>query len=123
MTASLDKDMSHRDGSRRRNGGREEDVQRLEKGMKVDALYRGGKRSYPGTIMIVNRDGTCDVDYDDCDPDTAIANARLIAASPCVLKALERLLAVCEMTTFSDAYPEECEAARAAIAKAKGGAA
>lgn len=65
----------------------------------------------------------CDVDYDDCDPDTAIANARLIAASPCVLKALERLLAVCEVTTFSDAYPEECEAARAAIAKAKGGAA
>ncbi|CAM9694653.1 unnamed protein product, partial [Pylaiella littoralis] len=33
--------------------------------MKVDALYRGGKRSYPGTIMIVNGDGTCDIAYDD----------------------------------------------------------
>ena len=64
--------MSHRDGSRRRNGGREEDVQRLEKGMKVDALYRGGKRSYPGTIMIVNRDGTCDVDYDDGERETRV---------------------------------------------------
>ena len=72
VTASLDKGTSHRDDSRRHSGGREEDAQRLEKGMKVDALYRGGKRSYPGTIMIVNRDGTCDVDYDDGEKETRV---------------------------------------------------
>ena len=48
------------------------------------------------------------------------ANARLIAASPCLYEALSRLLAVAEMTTFSDSYPLECEIARAALAKAGG---
>ena len=73
VTASLDENISHRDGSRRHGGGREEEeAQRLERGMKVDALYRGGKRSYPGTIMIVNRDGTCDIDYDDGEKETRV---------------------------------------------------
>lgn len=60
-----------------------------------------------------------DGDGDGYDP-TDIANARLIAAAPDLLVALSRLLAVAEMTTFSDQYPAECEWARAAIAKATG---
>jgi hypothetical protein len=50
------------------------------------------------------------------------ANARLIAAAPELLKALDLLLAIAEMTTFSDQYPAQCELARAAIAKARGAA-
>lgn len=33
----------------------------------------------------------CEVDYDDCDPETAEANARLIAAAPELLEALIKL--------------------------------
>ena len=47
------------------------------------------------------------------------ANARLISAAPDLLEALERLHTVAEMTTFSDQFPAECEAARAALAKAE----
>lgn len=50
----------------------------------------------------------------------AVANARLMAASPDMLEALERLLAAAEMTTFSDQFPQECENARAALSKATG---
>lgn len=39
-----------------------------------------------------------------------------------LLEALQALAAVAEMTTFSDQFPAECEAARAAIAKATGAA-
>ena len=49
------------------------------------------------------------------------ANARLIAAAPDLLEALERLLAAAEKTTFSDQFPQECENARAALSKATGG--
>jgi hypothetical protein len=38
-----------------------------------------------------------------------------------LLAALKALHTVAEMTTFSDQFPAECEAARAAIAKATGG--
>ncbi|MEQ8450614.1 MAG: hypothetical protein RIB97_13095 [Nitratireductor sp.] len=55
------------------------------------------------------------------DKATEIATARLIAAAPELVTALEKLLAVAEMTTFSDQYPAECEFARAAISKATGG--
>jgi hypothetical protein len=37
----------------------------LREGTKVEARYRGKARYYPGVIKRVNRDGTCDVDYDD----------------------------------------------------------
>lgn len=49
----------------------------------------------------------------------ALANARLIAAAPDLLKALEELL---EVTDFHELYGSRTEAARAAIAKATGGA-
>lgn len=49
------------------------------------------------------------------------ANARLIAAAPALYEALSRLSAVAEMTTFSDSYPAECEAARAALQSVKEG--
>lgn len=45
------------------------------------------------------------------------ANARLIAAAPDLLKALEELL---EVTDFHELYGSRTEAARAAIAKATG---
>lgn len=49
------------------------------------------------------------------------ANAQLIAAAPDMAKALADLLTVAELTTFSDQYPRECEAARAALSQALGG--
>ena len=49
------------------------------------------------------------------------ANARLIAASPCLLEALERCLNFIENTESEMGDTLECgEQARAAIAKAKG---
>ncbi|CAM9205087.1 unnamed protein product, partial [Laminaria digitata] len=50
--------------------------------MKVDALYRGGKRSYPGTIMIVNRDGTCDIDYDDGEKEVRVKPGLITPVRP-----------------------------------------
>ncbi len=47
-----------------------------------------------------------------------VANARLFSAAPDLIEALQKLSDVCEMTTFSDQYPYECELARAAITKA-----
>lgn len=41
-------------------------------------------------------------------------------AAPDLLEALEKLLAVAEMTTFSGQFPQECENARAALTKATG---
>jgi hypothetical protein len=41
-------------------------------------------------------------------------------AAPDLLEALEKLLAVAEMTTFADQFPQECENARAALSKARG---
>lgn len=38
-----------------------------------------------------------------------------------LLEALEALLAVAQMTTFSDQYPAECERADTAIARTRGG--
>lgn len=49
--------------------------------------------------------------------DRAEADARLIAAAPDLLKALEELL---EVTDFHELYGSRTEAARAAIAKATG---
>lgn len=50
----------------------------------------------------------------------AIAAWNTRAPAPEMAEALEGLLAVADMTTFSDQYPGECEAARAALAKARG---
>lgn len=50
----------------------------------------------------------------------AESDAFLFAAAPDLLTALKRLLAVSEMTTFSDQYPAECWAANEAILKAEG---
>lgn len=54
--------------------------------------------------------------------DISKANARLITAAPDLLAALETLLAASEKHIFSDECLAERNAARAAIAKAKGGA-
>lgn len=51
------------------------------------------------------------------DPDTPVSVPR---AASYLLEALKALSAVAEMTTFSDQYPAECEAARAAISRAQG---
>ncbi|CAM9385942.1 unnamed protein product, partial [Sphacelaria rigidula] len=40
--------------------------------MNVDARYRGGEKKYPGTILTVNRDGTCDIGYDDGDKEFSV---------------------------------------------------
>ena len=46
-------------------GGGDEGRGRLEKGMKVEARYRGKSRYYPGKISRDSRDGTYDINYDD----------------------------------------------------------
>jgi hypothetical protein len=45
------------------NGGNRE--LSFREGMKVEARYRGKARYYPGIIGCVNRDGTCDINYND----------------------------------------------------------
>lgn len=60
----------------------------------------------------------CLVKFDDEDPPEGQANARLIAAAPDLLSALERLEMVSGLALMSD-DPARM-AARAAIAKAKG---
>ena len=64
---------------------------------------------------------------DDCDPDEALANARLIAAAPDLLEALEGLLVFAEDAETKALVGDEgclwpCEEARTAIAKARGSA-
>lgn len=60
----------------------------------------------------------CEVDRDDCDRDTAEANARLIAAAPALLEALDFMVNVSRSTPgFS---PMAREQAERAIALAKG---
>lgn len=65
----------------------------------------------------------CMVAHSAKEPDqkeTALANAALIAAAPDLLEALERLLGKAYKQNFNDAYPEICDQAELAIAKAKG---
>lgn len=50
----------------------------------------------------------------ECDADMDYA-ADLFSAAPAILNALKALLAVAEMTTFSDQFPAECEQANLAI--------
>ncbi|CAM9561777.1 unnamed protein product, partial [Choristocarpus tenellus] len=52
--------MSRMDVSKGRGGSEE-----LEKGVKVEARYKGRRRYYPGKVANVHRDGRCDIDYDD----------------------------------------------------------
>ncbi|CAN0200822.1 unnamed protein product, partial [Discosporangium mesarthrocarpum] len=44
---------------------REKVIKELEEGMKVEARYKGRSHYYPGRIVRIHRDGTCDIDYDD----------------------------------------------------------
>lgn len=52
--------------------------------------------------------------------DNSEADARLIAAAPELLAALERMLSKAYKQNWNDNYPEELEQAESAIAKAKG---
>ena len=83
-------------------------------------------RDFRTCLNVMTEDGLRFIAAVSCDPhtDTAqlAANARLIAAAPDILEAAEALLAVCEMTVFSDQYPAECWKMRAAMAKARGDA-
>lgn len=59
---------------------------------------------------------------DTCDENETEANANLIAASPDLLQALEKLLAQCEKIEEARCQSfYDCDEARAAIAKALGG--
>ncbi len=78
---------------------------------KTHALYSRRDYRYHGLRLMNLDDG--DANFE--------ANARLIAAAPDLLEALQILLTVAEMTTFSDQFPQECENARAALSKATGG--
>lgn len=67
---------------------------------------------------ITNQDHICAPDQDEAE-----ANARLIAAAPCLLEALEKALWMIESNEgTSDENDAIVDACRAAIAKAKGGA-
>jgi len=81
-----------------------------------------GKRSFQGSIEPDICDFGDDTTYyptEGAPPN--LANARLIAASPCLLEALERCLNFIENTESEMGDTLECgEQARAAIAKAKG---
>lgn len=83
VTASLGEEALYpgnnsRNGNSRGNGHK---TQQLESGMKVDARYRGGQRAYPGTILVVHRDGTCDIDYDDGEQELSV-KPEFITPSP-----------------------------------------
>jgi hypothetical protein len=72
----------------------------------------GGWFLVPGVLAICNTDGTPGDDVIDR------ANARLIAAAPDLLAALEGLFLLLDAGSL---YEPQAYAARAAIAKAKGG--
>lgn len=73
---------------------------------------------YPGCVAIAD-DGSAYGEYNQtCKPESA--NGRLIAAAPCLLEALDLLLAKAYKQNFNDAYPEILAKAEAAIAKARG---
>lgn len=62
---------------------------------------------------------TCEVDSDDCCSETAMANARLIAAAPELLSALSQIIS--DLPSKRDwLNPDLEKMAKAAIAKAKG---
>jgi hypothetical protein len=79
----------------------------------------------PGPWQSCNYDGRCRVILGDDlriavvlgDHDESAANARLIAAAPDLLEALELWLSAADIHTFDDAKAK----ARATIARAKGG--
>ena len=61
----------------------------------------------------------CQVDYDDCDPCTAEANANLVAAAPDLLAAAEKLMRAADEGD-ADLGMDAHDELRAAIAKARG---
>ena len=46
-------------------------VDGFEEGMKVEANYRGKGKTTRPRVSRDNRDGTCDIDYDDGEKETA----------------------------------------------------
>ncbi len=80
-----------------------------------------GKRYLIGNGLVEGPNGyeVAEVYSDDCDPDEALANAKLIAAAPELLEAAERALNYLQNTEDEFGISLGCaEALRAAIAKA-----
>lgn len=48
---------------------------------------------------------SCDIDGDDCDSDTAMANARLLLAAPKMYAALKQFVAECDSAPSADKAP------------------
>ena len=68
--------------------------------------------------MITTKDGYVGNGFI-ADVDT-LANARLIAAAPELLEALQKMVSKAHKQNWNDAYPEELQSAQAAINKALG---
>lgn len=67
-----------------RNNRSKADDEELMEGDRVEAPYRGGRKYYKGKISRVNRDGTCDIAFDDGDRERNIVkeSIRKLASSP-----------------------------------------
>jgi len=80
-----------------------------------------GKRYVIGEGLVSGPKGyeVAEVYSDDCDPAEAIANARLIAAAPDLLAALERLVPA-DFHEHPDDFMDDWHQAVAAIVRAKG---
>lgn len=89
------------------------------------SIYAGNPKECTRASLRGHTAHICDVDADNYGFDDeegvikamALANARLIAAAPDLLEALQGLL---DVTDFHELYGNKTEAARAAIAKATG---
>lgn len=46
--------------------------ERFKRGQRVEARFKGKSKYYPGRILLVNRDGTYDIAYDDGDEEQAV---------------------------------------------------
>jgi len=74
--------------SRSRSRTRDEDIETtdgglLQKGDRVEARYKGGRKFYKGVISRVRPDGSCDISYDDGDSEMRVrpADIRPLSAS------------------------------------------
>jgi hypothetical protein len=88
-------------------------------------IYAGNPTECTRGLLTGHASHICDIESDDWDNEagdkgTYLANARLIAAAPDLLEALKAIIAD---GVHSDVVPHLQDKARAAIAKAEGGAA